>query len=208
MLEYPQYTRPADFRGRRVPEVLLGGNHADIAAWRREQSLDLTLTHRPELLATAPLTEDDLALLERLRRAREVEALLSGEGLRCDRLEMRLADEWPKRWFSAFVPEDQRKAAKKLCFSGRRHTGALWQACAMGFIQAISGDAAWPAWLAHAPKEPLLYLPDDRLLYRIAGMPSLALVSRLRHVVLADDTLTQTFLHAPGGQRFFHGIRL
>jgi tRNA (guanine37-N1)-methyltransferase len=50
LLEYPQYTRPVEFRGLRVPAVLLGGNHAAIARWRRLQSLVLTLTRRPELL--------------------------------------------------------------------------------------------------------------------------------------------------------------
>lgn len=50
MLEYPQYTRPADFRGMQVPEVLLGGNHAHIEAWRKEQSLLRTQAMRPDLL--------------------------------------------------------------------------------------------------------------------------------------------------------------
>jgi tRNA (guanine37-N1)-methyltransferase len=50
LLEYPQYTRPEDFRGWRVPEVLLSGNHAEIAKWRREQSLKRTAERRPDLL--------------------------------------------------------------------------------------------------------------------------------------------------------------
>ncbi len=50
LLEYPQYTRPEEFMGIRVPEVLLSGNHARIAAWRREQSLKVTAERRPELL--------------------------------------------------------------------------------------------------------------------------------------------------------------
>ena len=49
LLEYPQYTRPAEFRGMKVPDVLLGGNHADIAAWRRRESLKLTRERRPGL---------------------------------------------------------------------------------------------------------------------------------------------------------------
>lgn len=52
LLEYPQYTRPAEFRGMAVPEVLLSGNHARIARWRREQSLARTARLRPDLLAT------------------------------------------------------------------------------------------------------------------------------------------------------------
>lgn len=50
MLEYPQYTRPYDFRGRKVPEVLLSGNHANIERWRREEALKKTLEQRPDLL--------------------------------------------------------------------------------------------------------------------------------------------------------------
>ncbi|MBN1391324.1 MAG: tRNA (guanosine(37)-N1)-methyltransferase TrmD [Sedimentisphaerales bacterium] len=49
-LEYPQYTRPEDFRGMKVPEILLGGNHAEIEKWRREQALEKTKKQRPDLL--------------------------------------------------------------------------------------------------------------------------------------------------------------
>jgi tRNA (guanine37-N1)-methyltransferase len=59
LLEYPQYTRPADFRGLPVPEVLLGGHHARIAAWRREQSLLKTARVRPDLIEKAALTEEE-----------------------------------------------------------------------------------------------------------------------------------------------------
>jgi len=51
LLEYPQYTRPADFRGAAVPEVLAGGNHAQIAAWRRDRARERTETRRPDILA-------------------------------------------------------------------------------------------------------------------------------------------------------------
>ena len=71
LLEYPQYTRPADFRGMRVPEVLTSGNHAAIARWRREQSLARTATARPDLIAAAeaadlltPADQKFLKLLE------------------------------------------------------------------------------------------------------------------------------------------------
>ena len=66
LLEGPQYTRPAEFRGWRVPEVLLSGHHAEIARWRREQALRRTLERRPDLLARAPLTPEDRRFLERL----------------------------------------------------------------------------------------------------------------------------------------------
>ena len=69
LLEYPHYTRPYDFRGWTVPEVLLSGNHAVIARWRREQSLLRTLRRRPDLLASADLSKKDRAFLDSVRPA-------------------------------------------------------------------------------------------------------------------------------------------
>jgi tRNA (guanine37-N1)-methyltransferase len=66
LLEYPQYTRPEDFRGMTVPEVLLSGDHARIARWRREQIIRRTLERRPELLNKANLGLEDKKLVERL----------------------------------------------------------------------------------------------------------------------------------------------
>ncbi len=66
LLEYPQYTRPREYRGLEVPEVLLNGNHARIDKWRREQALRLTKERRPDLLKDAPLTKEDRAFLETL----------------------------------------------------------------------------------------------------------------------------------------------
>jgi len=59
LLEYPQYTRPADFQGMSVPEVLLSGNHGEIARWRRQQSLLRTARRRPDLLVRADLTKEE-----------------------------------------------------------------------------------------------------------------------------------------------------
>ena len=67
LLEYPHYTRPPEFRGWRVPEILLSGDHGRIARWRREQSLRRTLKRRPDLLTTAPLTDADEEFLNQLR---------------------------------------------------------------------------------------------------------------------------------------------
>jgi len=66
LLEYPQYTRPAEYRGMRVPEVLLSGNHALIRQWRREQSIIKTADLRPELLAKADLSEAEWEWLNSL----------------------------------------------------------------------------------------------------------------------------------------------
>ena len=66
LLEYPHYTRPAEYRGWRVPEVLVSGDHGKLAKWRREQALLRTWQRRPDLLATAPLSEADRKFLKKL----------------------------------------------------------------------------------------------------------------------------------------------
>jgi len=63
LLDYPHYTRPAEFRGVKVPEVLLNGNHEDIRRWRRRSALEKTLHNRPDLLDRAKLSEDDKELI-------------------------------------------------------------------------------------------------------------------------------------------------
>ena len=69
-LEYPQYTRPETWEGRTVPEVLRGGNHAEIEAWRTRQSLERTLLKRPDLFRETPPTPDEQRLLDKIRRDR------------------------------------------------------------------------------------------------------------------------------------------
>ncbi|MDR3541237.1 MAG: tRNA (guanosine(37)-N1)-methyltransferase TrmD [Desulfosporosinus sp.] len=66
LLEYPQYTRPADFEGRQVPDVLLSGHHALIKRWRRKESLRRTFLRRPDLIKTVIFEADDYPLLEEL----------------------------------------------------------------------------------------------------------------------------------------------
>ena len=68
LIQHPQYTRPAEFRGWPVPEALLSGNHAEIARWRRRESLRKTYLRRPELLESAQLTEDEIDFIEQIRR--------------------------------------------------------------------------------------------------------------------------------------------
>jgi tRNA (guanine37-N1)-methyltransferase len=69
LLEYPQYTRPPEFRELAVPDTLLSGNHQEIARWRRRMALQRTAQRRPELLASARLTEDDRKYLQDLEKA-------------------------------------------------------------------------------------------------------------------------------------------
>jgi tRNA (guanine37-N1)-methyltransferase len=67
LLEYPHYTRPPEFRGWRVPEVLLSGDHGKIEKWRHQQSLRRTLLHRPDLLEKAPLSDMDRKVLNKIK---------------------------------------------------------------------------------------------------------------------------------------------
>jgi len=67
LLEYPQYTRPPEFRGEKVPDMLLSGNHAEIAKWRRKESLLRTLASRPELLERIELSKADKKVLAEAR---------------------------------------------------------------------------------------------------------------------------------------------
>ena len=70
LLDYPHYTRPSEFAGLRVPDVLLSGHHADVRRWRRKAALARTLERRPELLAAASLDDEDRKLLDEIRRER------------------------------------------------------------------------------------------------------------------------------------------
>ena len=67
LLEFPQYTRPREFEGMEVPDILLSGDHGKIKEWRRQESLRITLKNRPDLLEKAPLTDKDREYLARLR---------------------------------------------------------------------------------------------------------------------------------------------
>src|SRR6201998_3141517 len=71
LLDYPHYTRPADFRGMPVPEVLLNGDHQQIRRWRREQALKKTVRNRPDLLAGAELSAEDAKMLASVKRDRK-----------------------------------------------------------------------------------------------------------------------------------------
>ena len=66
LLDYPHYTRPAEFRGMAVPEVLIGGNHEQIRKWRRGKALEKTLRNRPDLLERQPLSEEDRKFLDEI----------------------------------------------------------------------------------------------------------------------------------------------
>lgn len=68
ILEYPQYTKPADFRGWKVPDVLLSGHHANIARWRRKEALRRTLENRPDLMKKLTLSKEDVKLIREIKQ--------------------------------------------------------------------------------------------------------------------------------------------
>jgi tRNA (guanine37-N1)-methyltransferase len=68
LLDYPHYTRPAEFGGLRAPDVLMNGDHQQIRKWRREQQLRKTLANRPDLLENAALSTEDLSILDAIRK--------------------------------------------------------------------------------------------------------------------------------------------
>jgi tRNA (guanine37-N1)-methyltransferase len=72
LLDYPHYTRPADFRGMAVPEVLMNGNHDQIRSWRRKTALEKTLRNRPDLLEQVALTAEDQQLLAQIKLDRDI----------------------------------------------------------------------------------------------------------------------------------------
>lgn len=71
LLEYPQYTRPYEWHGRKVPDVLLTGHHANVEKWRREKSLERTLERRPDMLEKADLSKKDREFLEELKQRKK-----------------------------------------------------------------------------------------------------------------------------------------
>lgn len=71
LLEYPQYTRPYEWNGLKVPDVLISGHHGNVDKWRREQSLIMTAKHRPDMLEKADITEKEKAFLENWKKTNE-----------------------------------------------------------------------------------------------------------------------------------------
>ena len=189
LLEYPQYTRPAEFRGMKVPEVLLNGVHADIEAWRRREALTITRTRRPELLDSAPLSDEDRETLRKIELAEKFIAELETRGVQVRRMEMFAEQNYPKAWFAAFVPTENRKAAKKMCFSGRRHVGYLYQAFSMGYAPCVSGEEAQAA-LREVSGPATLYLNREGLGFEVENCEAIGTLPDCAVLTAADLSWT------------------
>ncbi len=185
LLEYPQYTRPADFRGEKVPEVLLGGVHKDIEAWRRREALEITLRRRPEMLETAPLTDEDHVTIAKIKKADEITAALAEKGIKAERLDMFEEAGYAKEWINHFVPEDKRKSAKKMCITTKKHVGFLYQAFEHGYVLHAEGACS-----AAIIGEAVLYYNEENLAFRIDKAQLLGEIPKLCVLTTADMQAT------------------
>ena len=162
LLEYPQYTRPAEFRGMQVPDVLLKGVHKDIDAWRRCEALKITRARRPEMLDTAPLTEEDHLTLSKMDQADKIIAQLQEMGVQAERMDMFAEAAFARDWIAAFVPEEHRKSARKRCITAKKHIGYLYQAFEAGYIP-MEDTACSIGMMGEA----LLYCNEEGLLLKL-----------------------------------------
>lgn len=198
LLEYPQYTRPAEYRGMQVPQVLLGGVHKDIEAWRRREALRITRERRPELLDTAPLTDEDRAELAKMERADEMLNRLAGLGIQAQRMDMAAEAGFARRWIDCFVPEERRKSARRRCISTKKHVGYLYQAFEMGYAAgrlAQAGEAAFAGGAA------LLYLDEWGIGLCISDCAKLDKLPP--KCVLAAEDMAWTLAAGKGGAYYF-----
>jgi hypothetical protein len=185
LLEYPQYTRPADYRGMKVPEVLLGGVHKDIEAWRRREALEITWNRRPEMLETAPLTDDDKETLRKIKRAEEIISELAAKGVQARRMDMFEEAAYAKNWISAFVPEENRKSAKKKCISTKKHAGFLYQAFETG-LAPHNEDACSVGIIGEA----VLYFNEENLAFHVDCAEKIGQLPRKALLTAKDMTWT------------------
>ena len=198
LLEYPQYTRPAEYRGMRVPQVLLNGVHADIKAWRRREALEITKKRRPEMLDTAPLTDADRESLKKIEAAEKIISSLSETGVTASRMEMFREAAFPKEWIAAFVCGEKRKSARKACICTKKHAGFLYQAFEMGYAASCEPmELSGPA---------LLYCDGEGIAFHVDSCEKLFPLPR-RSVLAAED-MSWTMVSGKNGQLFFaHGIQ-
>ena len=181
LLEYPQYTRPADYRGMKVPDVLLGGVHKDIEAWRRREALEITRNRRPEMLESAPLTAEDKETLRKIERAEEIIRNLAAKGVCAQRLDMFEEAAYAREWINHFVPEENRKSARKKCICSKKHVGYLYQAFETG-LAPHEEEACSVGVIGEA----VLYFDEEGLAFHVDNCAALMPLSK-RCLLTAPD---------------------
>ena len=193
LLEYPQYTRPAEFRGMCVPEPLLGGNHAAIEKWRRYQSLQLTRERRPDLLQAAELSAEDRSCLAALDARDRLARTLDARGIAWTALDSAQAEDFERRWLEAFVPTENLSRARRKCLPRRSATGGLEQAFLLDLIPegGAKNLSKGPCTLFLTKARTGVCVDDGRALADLAqdGFDDLC---------IADATLSRTQLWAGG----------
>ena len=159
--------------------------------------MEITRARRPELLETAPLSDGDRETLRKIELSEKFMAELQEQGVRARRMEMFAEQAHPKAWFAAFVPEENRKAAKKMCFSGRRHVGYLYQAFSMGYapceaVSALPDSLCGPA---------TLYLNREGLGFEVENCEALSSLPAFAVLTAAD--LSWTVAASNKGEIYF-----
>ena len=193
LLEYPQYTRPADFRGLGVPEPLLGGNHAEIVKWRRAEALAVTRARRPDLLETAALTPADRDYLVALAARDRLTRALDAAGVAWTPLDAVASEAYERAWLDAFVPADARRRARRMCLNRRDSLGGLEQAFLRGLISPSGGEAPSGAGVA--------FLPRHRIGVSVAKLENVAEIDLAETLLLTDEALSRASLRE--GERSF-----
>ncbi len=139
LLEYPQYTRPAHWHGKDVPEVLMSGNHEKIDKWRRQQALRRTLKRRPDMLTKAELNSDDIKYI-----AADTELLNEYlDVLHSSLNEENIKDELVKSWLKAFAKRVPTRIINKNVLA---YGNFLWHIFTWGNVRCLKGEAAQKAF--------------------------------------------------------------
>lgn len=139
LLEYPQYTRPAQWHGKDVPEVLMSGNHEKIDKWRRQQALRRTLKRRPDMLTKAELNSDDIKYI-----AADTELLNEYlDVLHSSLNEEHIKDELVKSWLKAFAKRVPTRIINKNVLA---YGNFLWHIFTWGNVRCLKGEAAQKAF--------------------------------------------------------------
>ena len=198
LLEYPQYTRPADFRGLRVPEPLLGGNHAEIVQWRRAEALDLTRRRRPDLLDAAALSDADRRWLAALAARDDLTRALDAAGIPWTPLDAVAGAAYARAWLEAFVPEENQKRARRLCLGRKGAVGGLEQAFLRGLIPPADDAPLSGAGVA--------FHTAERIGVRVPDLAPLAALDR-DGLLLTDDAMRRARLTLAGKRRAARAIR-
>ena len=168
LLDYPHYTRPAEFAGRTVPEVLLSGHHAEVRKWRKRAALERTLDRRPELLAAASLDDEEREMLDDMARRFLIahpDAVVVDLGAGLDPRMYRLAPPPTVDWYDVDYPEVIDLRASLFPEQAQAHT--------------IGASVTDPHWLDQIPADRPTMIVADGLMAWLSEGQTRSLLNRL-----------------------------